>query len=409
MTEGMGKTAVCSGCGQTFRIGSARPKFQWKSTHLGEDSWVGVAPPEEKKEIKHCIMCQAPLEEGSVTCLACGANQVTGVVHRRRPVVKDGGTSVWSLLPMRTIVMVLVAIAVLGGVWYGLKAMLQGVAHEGVELARQRIVMEAARYLADGGDEQSFAEKFSGRVTDENLDRFLLMLGANDPNIRQAAPLLIACGNVTQVGPIVTLAKSDDPATSGGAIAVLREIGPRRLVELSNDENEAVRRSAAQALCLLSGLADDQQTVDVLAERVATAEKTDRLNRLCRPWPQASGKFRVYVGDDEAPAPATVVQYGKVFYLRLGTGEFRSSFEEERTFSIPIERWCAATGVAVDPKEVRNWVSGSVVLMSPFGSGWQGTARVTARRDLPESPPGFLPTGPMERDQAASLPVRLER
>ncbi len=409
MTEGMGKTAVCTGCGQAFWIGSARPKFQWKSTHLGEDSWIGVAPPEEKKEIKHCIMCQAALEEGSVTCLACGANQVTGVVHRRRPVVKDAGSSIWALLPVRKILIAAAAVAVAAGVWYGLKAMLHGVAQEGVELARQRIVMDAARHLADGGDEWSFGEKFSGRVTDENLERFLLMLGANDPNIRKAAPLLIACGTVTQVGPIVALARSDDPTKAQAALAVLREIGPRRLVDLSGHESEAVRRPAAQALCLLSGLADDQPTVAELAEPVPAAEKAGRLNRLCRPWPQASGQFRLYVGDDEAPMPASVVQYGRIFYLRLGTGEFRSSAEQERMFSIPLERWCAATGVAVDAKEVRNWISGSVVLTSPLGTGWQGTARVTARRDLSESPPGFLPTGPLERDQAVSLAVRLAR
>jgi hypothetical protein len=44
MTEGMGKTAVCSGCSQPFRIGSARPKFAWKETSLAEVAWVAYIP-----------------------------------------------------------------------------------------------------------------------------------------------------------------------------------------------------------------------------------------------------------------------------------------------------------------------------------------------------------------------------
>ena len=84
ITEVMGREAVCHNCHVTFIIGQERPPFQWKQTDLAEDSWIGYVPPEKPEEIKHCIMCDAPLPSGSVRCPACGANQVTGIVHRSR-------------------------------------------------------------------------------------------------------------------------------------------------------------------------------------------------------------------------------------------------------------------------------------------------------------------------------------
>jgi len=72
-----------------LKIGESRPPFEWKSTELAEDSWVGVEAPAEKVERKHCIMCDAPLRPGEIRCPECGANQVTGLVQRRKPKTED--------------------------------------------------------------------------------------------------------------------------------------------------------------------------------------------------------------------------------------------------------------------------------------------------------------------------------
>lgn len=105
---------------------------------------------------------------------------------------------------------------------------------------------------------------------------------------------------------------------------------------------------------------------------------------------------------------AVVDQIGRTFYLRIGSGTVTSDFAAERTFVIPIEQWCAATGVAVDARQVREWIAGTLTLTSPFGAGWQGEARITARKDLSSPPPGFLPVAGLRRDQAATLSVVLE-
>jgi hypothetical protein len=105
--------------------------------------------------------------------------------------------------------------------------------------------------------------------------------------------------------------------------------------------------------------------------------------------------------------PATIEQVGRTFYLQIGSGTFVSEFDVERTFVIPVERWCAATGAAVDIRQVRNWVGGTIVLSSPFGADWTGEVRITARRTLSEPPPGFLPVDKLAANEAVTLPVAL--
>jgi hypothetical protein len=152
MTEGMGKIAVCSGCGQSFRIGSARPQFAWKSRDIGEDSWVGVEAPQEKKEIKHCIICQAPLDDDAIRCMACGANQVTGLVHRGRlHKTTEDKTPVWTFLPLRAITLLALAVLVGAGVFWLVRGLFTSVAEEGVEMARLRLIKSAAMQIAGRG------------------------------------------------------------------------------------------------------------------------------------------------------------------------------------------------------------------------------------------------------------------
>jgi hypothetical protein len=428
----MGVTAVCTGCRQTFRIGSARPPFTWKPTSLAEDSWIGVSPPEEKKEIKHCIICDAPLDEGAVRCLACGAKQITGLVHKsRHQTVKDVKIPIWALLPIKPVLAVLAVVLVGAGIFLAIQKMFSAAVQEGVEMAQVRVIRAAAQPYAAGMDPDEFAVTYAGRVDDRNLPRALEMLNAGDPMIRAAAAPLIACGNVTQVEPIVTKARSDDDAEAAGAVRVLHAIGPRRLVELSCEKDEQLRGPAAEALCLLFRLNADEQTLAALSAAGTAAEKIELLNRLCRPRPLAVGRFAIHIEDHTRDAPsdsavgagerassppvqtapmlAVIEQLGRTFYLKLGHTTFVSDFNAERTFTIPVEKWCAATGVAVDPKEVRNWISGTITLSSPLGSGWQGEARVKALQKLASPPPGFLPVGKLERNDIVTLPVVLEQ
>src|SRR5688572_22366192 len=103
--EACGRTAVCTKCSKTFKIGESRPAFEWKSKDLAEDSWIGVPPPEEKKELRHCIMCDAPLPPNVVRCPECGANQVTGVVHRAKVEPPKQRVTIGSIIPLRMIVL----------------------------------------------------------------------------------------------------------------------------------------------------------------------------------------------------------------------------------------------------------------------------------------------------------------
>lgn len=409
-TEAMGRTAVCSGCHESFRIGSARPPFTWKPTDLGEDSWIGVEAPAEKKEIKHCIMCDAPLEDDAIRCLACGANQVTGLVHkpRNRPVA-EVKAPVWSLLPIKTLIVVALVVLAGGGLFWGVRSIFSAAVEDGVEMAQVRVINTAARALAAGMDPDEFARKYAGRVDDKNLPRVLEMLDAGDVAIRNAAAPLIACGTVSDVAPIVAKAKSAHTRVADGAIKALQAIGPQRLVELSSSEQSSLRRPAAEALCLVFEIEANETTLSELSRACPVAEKIESLNKLCRPWPRAVGRFSVRIGEHVAPVAARVDQVGRTFYLQIGSGRFASDFDAERRFTIPVERWCAATGVAVDRMKMREKIGGTIILASPYGAGWQGEARVTARQKLTAAPPGFLPIASLDQDQTVSLPIVLEQ
>ena len=404
--EAIGRTAVCTLCSQSFKIGEARPKFEWRPTDIAEDSWIGVEPPQEKEELKHCLMCDAPMEPGMVFCPACGANQVTGVVHRHKPKSQEVKPRWWSGLPLRTILLVVVVAAVVLGVYRVISSVGKSAASTAERFTYERMVGAAAKYLRDGGDVSAFAEKFGDRVTDDNLPGLVNMLSAGDPQVRQAVILLMATGDVTRLAPIVSRARSSG-VDSTTALEVLDQIGLRRLVDLSGRESPEVRQPAAEALCLLCDLKPDEGTITQLAEPVAPAEKIRRLNHLCRPWPRATGRFGVLIDNTEAPFELSVEQIGRVFYLRINAAEFRSSPAGQRRFEIPIDRWCVAAGSAVDLAEVRRMMNGSVTLESPYGEGWTGQVRIAAKLEITR-PAGFLPIGPLASGDTLELPIRLE-
>ncbi len=411
MTEGMGKTAVCSKCRQSFRIGEARPPFEWQPSSLAEDSWVGVAPPEEPRvELRHCILCEAPMKPGEIRCPACGANQVTGTVTRRSRPAAQPDTPWWAALPIGRIVAGLLFAAVLAGVYFGIKAMFVSAAESGVEIAQQRIIARAARHLAEGGDEYSLGDQseFAGRVTDENLPRFLKMLTAGDPLIRRAAGPLIACGTVTRLGPILALTAETE--TAEGAREVLRGLGPRRLLRLSGHQDPQVRQEAVRALGVALNIRFSEQELAELAAAGSESERIAMIQRHVRPWPRATGEFGVRIDGQEAPLTVRVEQIGPLFLLRVGRREFVSSYDMERTFAIPVAEWCAATGPAVDAVEVRKLIRGTISLVSPFGEGWSGTITLTVQQPVTGTLPGFLPVAPPPRGETLSgIPIELHR
>lgn len=406
-TEGMGKTAVCTGCHQTFRIGQVRLPFEWKQVDLGEDSWIGVEAPKEKKELRNCIMCQAPLDDDTITCPECGANQVTGVVRRPQPRPVEGKPSVLPALPWKLIAG-LAGLAVLGiGSYWVFKSATSSAIDSGEKVAHMATARLAAERLSKGGDEASVAAEFSGHVDDQNLPVFLDMLAAKRQDIRQAAVLLIGCGSFTNLRPILDMAS--DTANRELGMAVLEAVGPRRLVGLSNHEQADVRRAAAEGLCMLTNLKPETKTLDYLAEKISREDKIERLNELCRPYPAATGRFAVTINETTSSFVVGIEQIGTWFYLRLDTSEFHTEPGKTRTFEIPIDRWCAATGVALDTAAIRRLLAGSIRLTSPIGASWQGTAAVTAKARLDPPLPGFLPIDPPAVGQTAEAEVRLTR
>jgi len=426
-TEGMGKTAVCSGCGGVFRIGSALPPFTWKkSNNLAEDSWVGVEAPEVKKERKHCIVCQALLDEDDTRCPACGTNQVTGLIHKKRSTSAEQeskGSFLLSVLPIRALSILAVIALVVVGVTYVTQKLLHSAADDGTEMLRVRIIQSAAKAIAAEMDEQEFAKTFAGKINDKNLPRFAQMLEAADPLIRKAAAPLIACGTARDMSPIIEKHQSPDAMVSAGAIQVLRAIGPLKLVNLSNDpQNKTIRKAAADGLIALFDLHSDptdsiaesstkplaKSLVESLAEPLTENDKIDRLNELCGRWPRAVGDYQVIIDDEICPLPAHVRQVGRSFYLTIGSGSFVSQFDAQRTFVIPVEHWIAATGPAVDARGIREWVEGTITLISEFGADWHGHADVTARKAITSPLPGFLPVGTLEANKTVTLPIELK-
>lgn len=408
MTEAMGKTAVCTGCNESFRIGEQRVPFQWKETDLSEDSWIGVPPPKEKKEPKQCFMCNAPMEPGMVRCPECGANQITGVVQKTRPGGDIDPTPSWqSKLPTRWLV-VAVALLIVGSGVYGVFSWTRASANRMADqLADERLVGRAAGMLAAGADEHDLAEQFTGQVTDENLDRFMGMLTAREENRRRAVIGLIGCGRLKRIEPILKAAETEGTAASGRR--VLELLGPRRLIELSCDPAEPIRMAAATALCRISDLQPEKGNLQKLAAAGTTADKINLLNQMCRPWPQASGPFQVVVGEERSPFLVQVTQVGRTYYLRTEWAEFVTVPGRQRVFEIPIERWCAATGPAVDLAALRQSITGSVSLSSPLGVGWEGTIQLRLKQTLTDKLPGFLPFDPPRKGVDTEVTIKLER
>ena|GEM_PF-701092 len=411
--EAIGRTAICTQCSESFKIGEARPPFEWKPTDIAEDSWIGVEPPKEKEELKHCIMCEAPMQPGSVVCPACGANQVTGLIHRAKPKVPEAKVAIWATLPVRMVLLLAAVIAVGAGTMYTVQSLSRSAAETTEQLVHQRTVREAAKYLRDQHDEATFSQRFDGRVNDDNLSIFVRNFDDSDHNVRRAAVLLIAYSTVTQLEPIVSKARpAGDNANAQEqktAIQTLEAIGLQRILDLSTHDSPDIRQSAAEALCLLADIDCDNETIRQLAETLDRSQKTTTLNDLCRRWPQATGQFAVIVHETEAPFDMFIEQVGQRFFMQIKSVEFQSPAGGQRRFEIPIERWCHATDTTFDTSSIRDAIAGSVQLESPYGEGWDGLITVTAKRELSGTLPGFLPVGPLERGQTVQAKIRLER
>ena len=411
MTEGMGKTAVCSGCARSFVIGAKRPDFNWEAHDWGLDSWVGVSPPDEgdREEIKHCIICDAPLAPGDVRCRECGANQVTGVVQKKRPTPAPERMRMGSILPIRWILTFMV-MAVIAGAGYFLFLKLAHSLHEtGEQLAEQNTALAVSRLLDKGGDRFDLETEFGGKVTDENLSSYVRMLSAGRPDIQEAAVVLIGCGHMTQLSPLIEWGQGAD-VDRRRFLSVLDAIGERRLVELSCHEDAEIRKSAATAMVMAFGDPDENASlIDALAEPTPLTAKQILYNQQFRSWPEATGDFEIEANGQVAPIRVVVTQFGRTFYFQMGERVFRTSFDAPMSLRIPIERWCEATGTAVDVEALRESVEGRVRLASPNGVGWRGTLRVIARQQLRGPLPGFVPIEPPSPGREVEIEVSLGR
>jgi len=406
--EAFGRTAVCTKCSQTFKIGEARPPFEWQATDLAEDSWIGVPEPEEKKEMKHCIICDAPLLPDTVRCPECGTNQVTGLVHKSRRTRSAEESTIWSVIPFR-LIGILLGIAILGaGVFWGVQCITRQSVQMGDELADAAMLSRVTKELERGEDEREIALNYAGYVKDSNLPRFTEMLAGNDARRRQAAMLLIATGQATRLDPLLAAARGDDPQAADASLATLWTIGPRRLVELSSHEDEAVRKTAVQALALIFDLDVNDTRVAQLSRPDPAPRKILLLNEICRPWPELVGSFVVTIGETSSPFTVEIEQIGKAFYLKAGNEEFITSRGDQR-FDIPIHRWCTATGSAVDGRSVRQMMSGSVTLAARAGAIWEGQVAITLARVGPGPLPGFLPLDATAPGRRIEAPLHLER
>jgi hypothetical protein len=215
---------------------------------------------------------------------------------------------------------------------------------------------------------------------------------------------MLAAGSFRNIGPLLYAQGADNRQELR---RVLREIGAHRLLELTSQDDPEARRAAARALCILLQL-PEEKLLTRLAERSSPVEKIALLNDEFRHWPRATGNFTITASGHEAPMRAMVEQIGSIFYLTIGTRRFTSAEDMPRTFDIPIEQWCAATGTAIDEKALRDLMTGQVTLTSPYGIGWEGTIRLTTKQALPDGPPGFLPVGPLNYGQHIEVPMLLE-
>jgi hypothetical protein len=160
---------------------------------------------------------------------------------------------------------------------------------------------------------------------------------------------------------------------------------------------------------LMFDLDATQETLAALSAPTPIDEKTQRVTRLCGGWLRAIGPFRVEFGETRSEFSVMVDQVGRMFYLRLPDAYFRSRPRGPLRFDIPLDQWVRATGGAIDYATVRAALAGSIVLECKLGTTWEGTARVTARRDIVRPIAGFLPIGSMKWGESAEFPVRLVR
>lgn len=414
MTEGMGKEVVCKHCEKPFKVGEKRPLESWKIPDLGLDTWIGIEPPDEDDEqerVVHCLMCDVPLKPGTTICTDCGANQITGVVQRRRyREPEPHRKSVGSILPTRWIaVLMLMAAIGAGGIWVIVK-----IAHSintaTTEVTDIQLINSVGVRLRDGDDLIAIRERFGGRITDKNLPRFVRKLLADKESIARAAQMLIGCGRVNNLQPILALTEENGRGRDRVA-AVLDVIGERRLIELSCDDDEAIRSAAVDALRYFLGEhAATDQTIRRLREPTRVADKQDFYNRLERHRPEATGTFVVQVqGVESEDFQVHIQQFGRTFYLSIGTREFRNRHGDGRNIAITIDRWCEATGQAVDPVAVRDLLGGTVRLSSPHGAGWEGEIELVLRHAANGELPGFLPFEVPKIGESIAVPIRLIR
>ena len=318
----------------------------------------------------------------------------------------------WSLIPLRPILIALAVFAVVAGTYLIGRA----IGHKSVQLSTQlsdeladtNLAGRVTRELEHGEDEAELASKYAGCVKDANLGHFTRMLESGAPTSRRTAILLIGAGQETNIAPVLAAARAQDATAAAIGSDTLAAIGPRRLVELSNHQDEKVRRGAADALALLFDLDPSNAKVARLAQAMPSARKIRLLNEVCRPWPELLGTFVVTVNQVPSPFTVQIEQIGKTFYLKLGQAEFVTA-RGTRQFTIPIYRWCTITGSAVDAGAVRELLGGSVSITSTTGASWQGQITVTARRQIQGPLPGFLPFEPPTPGQTISAPLTLDR
>lgn len=408
--EAFGRTAVCTRCANSFKIGESRPKFEWTPSDLGEDSWIGVEVPEDKQELKHCIICDAPLEPGTVTCPACGANQVTGVVHRTKPKPEPERKSVGSVIPIR-LVLTLAAMGAIAAIgFYAISALTRSLVSTGDELAQQAVVRRAAERLADGAEPDTLCGKFPGAVTEDNLPIIARVLAAKDPLMRDAAGILIGCGEISRLGPVVELASSEDVATAGAALKALEHTGRVRLIRLAMAEEPVIWEPALQALCRVGRVECDKARLEALRSAGGPEGMVATLNGFDRAWPEAVGVFRVRYGEEEPASLAVEVsQLGRTFYLKTAHGEVASDPSRERTFTVTTAQWCRLAGSPIPLSGINEMLGGTTVLTSPYGVGWQGTVRVTTRRAGMAVLPGDLPGTAPPPGKPLDIPISLIR
>jgi uncharacterized Zn finger protein (UPF0148 family) len=400
----LGVTAVCTGCGETFQIGEKLAPFEWQQKDLAEDSWIGVEPPKEEKELKHCFKCEAPMQPEQVICPACGVNQVTGVIHKPEAKLEDHRGSSLSAVPFRLLAVLAVIAVVVMGMYWVISGLARSVVATSEELVAERPIYEAAGRVRDDVDPRLIEAEFTGAITDKNLPNAVSKLAVKNEAIRRAAVLLIGCGQFNELDLLIDGLKEID--NTDLQQEVLEAVGPRRLLSLSMSDDPEVRHAAATALAMLFDVSDEELR-ELLAETTSYEQKLEALNDYCRAYPLLTGQFEIRIAETTSPFEVEVQQYGDIFYLLVAETEFRSNHQRE--FSILVEHWSAATSPVVDLREVARFLDGEIALSGKDGAKWSGTVKLSTERDLPDDLPGFLPFEAPPTARPVEKTIRLVR